>query len=260
MHMVSEDDLWRWMSALTEASTRRDVALAVAEAGSEAADASFANLALLDPDNNWVRVVHGSSLDQDIVERWHEFPLSAQTPLCEAMQTGRPVLLGSPQVIGERYPNLLDDTLAASLMATASLPLHASSGTPLGATGFAWDRPQSFSVDQVSRLDLIARLAAQALERVQVLERDRLQEPTGSPAATARLVAEDDRLTRREVEVLRLLAVGYRNTEMADLLGVSLRTVESERSQLRKRLGLRTRAQLVQFAIEEGLAPITRTD
>ncbi len=258
--MVSEDDLWRWMSALAEASTPRDVALAVAEAGSDAADASFANLALLDPDNDWVRVVHGSSLDQDIADRWDEFPLSAQTPLCEAMQTGRPVLLGSPQVIGERYPNLLADTLAASLMATASLPLHGASGSPLGAAGFAWDRPQSFSVDQVNRLDLIARLAAQALDRVQVLERDGLQESTSSPAATTRLVVEDERLTRREIEVLRLLAVGYKNSEIAGLLGVSLRTVESERSQLRKRLGLRTRAQLVQLAIEEGLAPIRRTD
>ena len=260
MHMASEDDLWRWMGALAEARTPRDVALAVAEVGSDAADASFSHLALLDADNDWVRIARGSPLDQDIADRWDEFPLSAQTPSCEAMLTGRPVLLGSPQVIGERYPNLLADTLAASLMATASLPLHAANGTPLGAAGFAWDFPQSFPEDQVSRLDLIARLAAQALDRVAVLERDAPQESTSSPAATTRLVAEDDRLTRRESEVLRLLAVGYRNTEIAGLLGVSLRTVESERSQLRKSLGLRTRAQLVQFAIEEGLAPISRTD
>ena len=258
--MVAEDDLWRWMSALAGASTPRDVALAVAEAGSDAADASFANLALLDPDNDWVRVVHASSLDRDIVDRWAEFPLSAQTPLCEAMQTGRPVLLGSPESIGKHYPNLLADTLAASLMATASLPLHAASGAPLGAAGFAWDTPQSFSGDQVSRLDLIARFAAQALDRLHLLERHGLQESASSPAVTRRLVAEDDRLTRREIEVLRLVAVGYSNTEIARLLGVSLRTVESERSELRKRLGLRTRAQLVQFAIEEGMAPITGRD
>src|SRR5271165_3899173 len=100
MQMVSEDDLWRWMSVLSEASTPIDVALAVAEVGSDAADASFANLALLDPDKDWVRVVHGSSLDRDIADRWPEFPLSALTPLCEAIQTGRPVLLGSPQAIG----------------------------------------------------------------------------------------------------------------------------------------------------------------
>ncbi len=257
--MASEDDLWRWMSALAEARTPRDVALAVAEVGTDAADASFSHLALLDADNDWVRVALGSPLDQDIADRWDEFPLSAQTPSCEAILTGRPVLLGSPQVIGERYPNLLDDMLAATLMATASLPLHAANGSPLGAAGFAWDHPQSFSADQVSRLELIARLAAQVLDHVQLLERDAPQESTSS-SATTRPVVEDDRLTRREIEVLRLLAVGYRNTEIAGLLGVSLRTVESERSQLRKRLGLRTRAQLVQFAIEEGLAHISRTD
>ena len=258
--MVTEDDLWRWMSALAEASTPRDVALAVAEVGSDAADASFSNLALLDAENDWVRVVHGSSLDQGIADRWDEFALSTQTPLCEAILTGRPVLLGSPQAIGERYPNLLADTLAASLVATASLPLPAANGDPMGAAGFAWETPQSFQVDQVSRLDLIARLASQALERVHLLEQHHLREPINSPTATARLVAEDDRLTRREIEVLRLLAIGYSNTEMAGLLGVSLRTVESERSQLRKRLGLRTRAELVQFAVDEGFAYISRTD
>ena len=162
-------------------------------------------------------------------------------------------------MIGERYPHLLDDMLAASLMATASLPLHAASGSPLGAAGFGWDRPQEFSADQVSRLDLIARLAAQVLDHVQLLERNAPQESTSSPATT-RLVVEDDRLTRREIEVLRLLAIGYRNAEIAGLLGVSLRTVESERSQLRKRLGLRTHAQLVQFAIDQGFAHLSRTD
>ena len=257
---MSEDDLWRWMSALAEASTPRDVAFAVAEVGSDAADAAFSNLALLDADNDWVRVVHGSSLDPDIADRWDEFPLSAQTPLCEAMLTGRSVLLGTPEAIGEHYPDLLADTLAASLVATASLPLRATNGDCLGAAGFAWDTPQSFPVDQLSRLDLIARLASQALERAQLLERPGQQESTSSPTAPARLRTEDPGLTRREIEVLRLLAIGYRNTEVADLLGVSLRTVESERSQLRRRLNLRTRAELVQFAIDEGLAPISRAD
>ena len=59
---------------------------------------------------------------------------------------------------------------------------------------------------------------------------------------------------KREREVLQLIAVGYTNPEIANLLGVSLRTVESTRSQLRQKLGLRTRAQLVRFAFEQGLA------
>src|SRR5207302_959705 len=60
-------------------------------------------------------------------------------------------------------------------------------------------------------------------------------------------------LTTRELAVLRLLAAGYKNAEMAHLLGVSLRTVEADRAQLRASLRLRTRAELVRFAHESGL-------
>ena len=101
----------------------------------------------------------------------------------------------------------------------------------------------------MSRLDLIARLAAQALDRTLLHERERGQEAVTAAnkdtASSAR-----DRLTRREIAVLRLLAVGYTNREISNLLGVSLRTVESTRSQLRQILGLRTRAQLVRYAYD----------
>ena len=254
--MVCEDDLWRWMSVVSGAVTPADVSFAVAEVGADAADASFANLALLDADASlpWVRVAHGSFLDFTIAARWIEFPLSAQTPLCEAMRTGLPVLLGSPEIIGERYPNLLADTLAASLSATASLPLYAASGSILGAAGFGWGHPQEFGAEQMRRLDLIARLAAQALDRALLYERDRApgaSTPTNTEAAGR---VPTHLLTRRDQAVLRLLAVGYTNTEIANLLGVSLRTVESTRARLRERLDLRTRAQLVAYANETGLA------
>jgi DNA-binding NarL/FixJ family response regulator len=199
--------------------------------------------------------VHGASLDPDIAARWVEFPLSAQTPLCEAILTGQPVLLGSPEAIGERYPNLLADTLAASLQATASMPLRSASDDSLGAAGFAWAGPQAFDADQVHRLDLVSRLAAQALDRALLHERNRGQEAAGSLLADPASVSDlpDHQLTIRELEVLQLLAVGYTNAEIASLLDVSLRTVESTRSQLRQHLGLRTRAELVQYAIERGL-------
>src|SRR5919197_820128 len=49
-------------------------------------------------------------------------------------------------------------------------------------------------------------------------------------------------LTRREEEVLRLLALGHTNAEVAQILGVSLRTVETHRGHLLQKLGIRTRA------------------
>ena len=60
-------------------------------------------------------------------------------------------------------------------------------------------------------------------------------------------------LTRREAEVLRLLAQGYTNQEAADQLAVSVKTIETHRKRLSDKLGLKSRAQLFRFAVEGGL-------
>ena len=60
-------------------------------------------------------------------------------------------------------------------------------------------------------------------------------------------------LTPREREVLRLIALGYTNRQIADKLCISVRTVETHRSNLTDKLGTRSRAQLVRIAREHGL-------
>lgn len=60
-------------------------------------------------------------------------------------------------------------------------------------------------------------------------------------------------LTPQETEVLRHLAGGHANKEIADLLGVSVRTVESHRFNLRKKLDLPDTASLTRYAIQIGL-------
>jgi two-component system response regulator NreC len=73
-------------------------------------------------------------------------------------------------------------------------------------------------------------------------------------ARMARLRSEPaDRLTPRERDVLRLLAAGHTNAEVAAELFVSLRTVEAHRASLRNRLGAPTRAELVDAARSLGL-------
>lgn len=57
-------------------------------------------------------------------------------------------------------------------------------------------------------------------------------------------------LSVREQEVLRLIALGHTNAEIARMLQLSLRTVESHRAHLLAKLGLRTRADLVRFVKE----------
>jgi two-component system, NarL family, response regulator NreC len=62
-------------------------------------------------------------------------------------------------------------------------------------------------------------------------------------------------LTPREAEVLRLIAQGYTNRQMADQLSISVRTVESHRANLMGKLGLRSRVDLVRYAKENKLIP-----
>jgi two-component system, NarL family, response regulator NreC len=60
-------------------------------------------------------------------------------------------------------------------------------------------------------------------------------------------------LTPREVEVLRLIALGHTSVEIARKLRLSPRTVETHRAHIHKKLGLGTRAQLVGYALRRGL-------
>jgi DNA-binding NarL/FixJ family response regulator len=62
-------------------------------------------------------------------------------------------------------------------------------------------------------------------------------------------------LTQREREVLRLLALGHTNAEVARLLHLSVRTVETHRANLQAKLGVAGRADLVRHARERGLVP-----
>ena len=62
-------------------------------------------------------------------------------------------------------------------------------------------------------------------------------------------------LTNREMEVLRLLVSGYTNRQIAEQLILSVRTVESHRANLITKLDLRTRLDLVRFAMEHDLIP-----
>jgi len=60
-------------------------------------------------------------------------------------------------------------------------------------------------------------------------------------------------LTRREIEVLKLIALGHTNAEIAQHLYLSVRTVESHRAHIQQKLRLTTRAELVRFALDNRL-------
>lgn len=82
-----------------------------------------------------------------------------------------------------------------------------------------------------------------------------------NPSLGARLAAEPapegppDDLTPRETEILGLLALGYTNPEIADQLVLSVRTVETHRANVQRKIEASTRAELVAYAVANGLMP-----
>jgi two-component system, NarL family, response regulator NreC len=78
------------------------------------------------------------------------------------------------------------------------------------------------------------------------------------PALGARLAAEPERaaapdLSERETDVLRLIALGHTNAEIAEQLYISVRTVETHRAHIQQKLGVSSRAELVRSALSRGL-------
>ncbi len=80
------------------------------------------------------------------------------------------------------------------------------------------------------------------------------------PEVGARLAREvttpGDELSDREREVLRLIALGHTNSEIAEQLYLSVRTVESHRAHIQQKLGLSARSELVRYALRNGLVDI----
>ena len=62
-----------------------------------------------------------------------------------------------------------------------------------------------------------------------------------------------DDLSDREVEVLRLIALGHTNAEIGEQLFLSVRTVETHRAHIQQKLGRSTRAELVRYALDQRL-------
>jgi two-component system, NarL family, response regulator NreC len=84
-----------------------------------------------------------------------------------------------------------------------------------------------------------------------------------NPRLGARVAAEPppgppDGLSEREVEVLRMIALGHTNTQIADDLYLSVRTVETHRAHIQQKLVLSDRSELVRYALDNGLVNTDR--
>lgn len=125
-------------------------------------------------------------------------------------------------------------------------PAYVRSALAAGASGFL--------VKSAADSALIAAIRAVRRGRVFVEVQSReAMDALVRPAAAAQVAAPIATLSAREREVLVHVARGHTNQAIADLLGLSVKTVESYRARLMQKLGLTTRAELTRLAIELGL-------
>jgi two-component system response regulator NreC len=125
-------------------------------------------------------------------------------------------------------------------------PAYVRSAIAMGAAGYV--------NKSAADTELISAIRAVARGRVFIDVGDAATlESILSPSTLPTGKTPIDTLSEREREVLRQVARGYTNQQIADEIGLSVKTVESYRARLMKKLGLKERADLVRLAIEMGI-------
>ncbi len=124
---------------------------------------------------------------------------------------------------------------------------YVRSAIAMGASGFVHK--------SAADTELVAAIRAVASGRlfIEIGSADSLESALAPPPNLARGTAPLETLSDRERQVLRLVALGHTNQKIADDVGLSVKTVESYRARLMRKLGLKERADLVRVAMESGL-------
>jgi two-component system response regulator NreC len=120
-------------------------------------------------------------------------------------------------------------------------PAFAREAMRAGATGYVLK--QSAGAELVDAVRAAARGETYLNPRLGAQVAAAPQEPERPP----------DEMTGREVEILRLIALGHTNSEIAEQLYLSVRTVESHRAHIQQKTGRSKRAELVRYALDHGL-------
>ncbi len=147
------------------------------------------------------------------------------------LHMGRELSLGTLSVLRTASPST-----AVVILTMDDDPAFARQAWSAGAEGYV--------LKEASRADLIRAIRS-------VSKGGRYLDPTIGGWA----LADGDTavLSERELEVLRLVALGHTNTEIAKQMFISPRTVETHRANLQRKLGVSGRPELVRYALERGV-------
>jgi two-component system response regulator NreC len=149
------------------------------------------------------------------------------------LHMGRQLSLGMLSVL-----RVASSSTAVVILTMDDDPAFAQQAWSAGAEGYV--------LKEASRADLVRAIRT-------VSKGGRYLDPAIGGWALASAGAGAAALTERELEVLRLVALGHTNTEIAKQMYISPRTVETHRSNLQRKLGVSGRPELVRYALERGV-------
>ncbi|HKH06204.1 MAG TPA: SpoIIE family protein phosphatase [Acidimicrobiales bacterium] len=154
--------------AMAVATSPADVADRLSQHARTALGAAHANVRLVDRSTGTLRAVVDTEVPDGVADRYHELPLDASVPLVDAVRLDEPIWLHDLAEQQALYPASADDARAAGFAATASIPLHDSSGDATGAVAFAWPNPMRFDAGLRATLSTVADVTGQTLERTRL--------------------------------------------------------------------------------------------
>ena len=155
-------------SALAEALTPVQVAEIITQQGVAALSAQAGFVGILTEDGVRLTITHAVGYPPGVLASWQEVSLASATPLADAVRTGEPILIGSPDALATRYPQLasIPDRTGSRSVAAIPLNLH---GRALGVLGLSFTTEQVFTAEDRAFLLTLAHQCALALERARLL-------------------------------------------------------------------------------------------
>jgi PAS domain S-box-containing protein len=161
--------LQKLTAALSQALTPVQVAEVVVNQGIAALGVQAGFVALLTDARTELEIVESVGYPQATIDSWRRFPIDAPVPTAQAVRTGEPIFLESPEALVEQYPVLADVPTITGNRSFACLPLSGESH-PLGGISFSFASAIEFNEQERAFLLTLANLCSQAIARARLYE------------------------------------------------------------------------------------------
>jgi PAS domain S-box-containing protein len=162
--------LQRAIDRLAQALTPQQVLDAVLTEGLRAAEARAGAIGVLTDNGTMIELLAQRGYDENVLEEWGRFPVSAGLPMSYVARTGEPLFLASNEERNELFPDLRGRGEHGHALAVLPLVLE---GEVLGVLGLSFAQDMDFSEGRRQMKITLARQAALALERARLYDAER---------------------------------------------------------------------------------------